>query len=170
MRSPKTGSYALWLAAILLMTAAFATFRADRQPVDVGHPASSGALPPPAVPQALHPDLRAHAGELRARNPFRFERAPTAQAYSIDEAAPLAMDVAEPSDAPHVAGVLSLGGIFGGPPWKALIEGMAGHETGVVLEVGEQWNGIRVEWIRNDSVGLATADSVWPLAMKQPWR
>jgi hypothetical protein len=61
---------------------------------------------------------------------------------------------------------LALAGITGGPPWTALIEGVPGHEAGVLLRQGESAGGITATRIGRDSVHLTGLDTNWVLAQR----
>jgi hypothetical protein len=156
----------LWLLSFALGGAAFRggamSLRTDPAPI-----ATVGAGPGvPALPDREL--LQQHADSLRQRNPFRLERAPTSQPYGAPEVAEVSPVTIESEVQQRPAP--SVGGIVGGPPWKALIEGLPGQEAGVLLAVGEEWNGFRVEWVRRDSVMLVTPDTTLILALKQAWR
>jgi hypothetical protein len=157
---------ALWILACAL---AGATYRAGAMSTRITPAPIATVSPAPGVPAV--PDrelLQQHADSLRQRNPFRLERSPTAQPFGAPEAAEAPPGPVEP-EAPQRP-LPSVGGIVGGPPWKALIEGLPGHEAGVLLTVGEEWNGFRVRWVRRDSVMLVTPDTTLILALKQAWR
>jgi hypothetical protein len=104
---------------------------------------------------------------LRNRNPFRLERMPTTRRFGMPEPPPGGA-IAQPA-VPAVP-VLTLAGILGGPPWSAIIEGIPGRETGVMLREGESAHGIRLEWIRRDSARISAADTAWVVTLKRPWR
>jgi hypothetical protein len=155
---------ALWLASIALGAA---TVRAVATSVRMDPVPIATVAAAPGVPSL--PDralLQEQADSLRQRNPFRIERSPTSQPYGAPEtAAPPQVEVpAQPLPA------LRVGGIVGGPPWKALIEGIPGRESGLLLAAGEEWNGYRLVWVRGDSVMVITPDTTWILALKKAWR
>jgi hypothetical protein len=154
----------LWVLSFALagaaMHAAATSVRTDSVPIATIDEA-------PAVPAVVSPELlQQHADSLRQRNPFRLERAPTSQPYG----APPAVDVPQIQPDAQPRPVLRVGGIVGGPPWKALIEGIPGREAGLLLAVGEEWNGFRLVWVRRDSVKVTTPDTPLILGLKQVWR
>jgi hypothetical protein len=161
----KAGLAGLWLTCIALMAA---TVHAIATSVRMDPVAVAAAVPVPRIPPL--PDsalLQQAADSLRQRNPFRLDRMPTARPFGTPE----------PTEAPPVPvvaevqrPVASVVGIVGGPPWKALIEGLPGQETGALLAAGEEWNGFLVKWIRRDSVMLVTPDTTLILILKQAWR
>jgi len=164
----------LWAAASLLVISAAVALHRNLAAVAVSAPDSAPTTPAPLA--TSDPDdkrLEAHAAELRNRNPFRLQRTPTDRAFGAPEQLSPPSNPADSHD-PNITEptlpTLVLGGIVGGPPWKAVIEGFPGQESGVVLSVGDEWNGIRLEWIRADSAKLASTDTTWVLTLKAPWR
>lgn len=163
---------ALWIAAAALAAAALAAFRGAPAPADDA-PSASRAAPPASAPSADRGRLRADAALLRDRDPFRLDRAPAAQRYGAPpvlimptptETAPQPMPAPTPVQAP----ALSVSGIVGGPPWQAVIENLPGAGRGVLLGVGEEAGGVRVLWIRGDSVAVSSAEKTSVLVLKQP--
>ncbi len=78
------------------------------------------------------------------------------------------MPVATPPPAPAKP-PLALAGLLGGPPWNALIDGIPGRETGVLLQLGDSANGVRFVAVRGDTVVLAGFDTTWSLTARRPW-
>jgi hypothetical protein len=162
----------LWLAALALGGGAAAAFRDPAAPADAAVTASAAA---PALPAATDRNrLRADAAVLRDRDPFRLARAPTAYRVgappplpAFPQATPLAAPEYTPPPAP-VQAPLSVSGIVGGPPWQAVLENVPGAGRAVPLAAGEASNGVRVLWIRGDSVAVQTADGTSVLTLKQP--
>ena len=156
---------ALWCAAGAMALAALRI--ASPSPVGRATAPSIAAAPAPAV-HADAESLQTQAADLRAGNPFRLQRTPTDRLYGTPqgvETSQAANGAPEPS-----LPALTLAGIVGGPPWSAVLESGQSERPGMLLRVGEEWNGIRVEWIRSDSVKLVTADTGWIVALKRPWR
>lgn len=90
-----------------------------------------------------------------AGNLFRRDRSPAtemAQATTISKT---------PLQRPHI----ELRGLMGGPPWQALIDGVPGHPSSVLMRVGESVGGITVSSIRAGSVVVRGADTVWHLTL-----
>jgi hypothetical protein len=106
------------------------------------------------------------AGRLRAHNPFRLDHQPAAVRYNPWEPV---VPPAPPPPAP-VRPPLALAGLLGGPPWNALIEGIPGRESGVLLQLGDSANGVRFVALRGDTVVLAAFDTTWSLTARRAWR
>jgi len=109
--------------------------------------------------------LAASAAGLRLHDPFRIERKPANVRYNPWEP----VVVSAPAAAP-VRPALSLAGLLGGPPWNALLEGVPGNESGVLLQLGDSANGIRFVALRGDTVVLAGFDTTWSLTARRAWR
>ncbi len=109
--------------------------------------------------------LAAAAARIRARDAFRLDRKPTDVLYNPWEpSAPAA-----PPPPPRALPPLALAGLVG-PPWNALIEGVPGRETGLLLTVGQQLNGITFVALRGDTVVLAGFDTTWTLTARRGWQ
>lgn len=121
------------------------------------------ASPSPVPPDTLA--LASSAARLRSRDPFRIERKPADLRYNPWE--PVAASTPAPA-APHP--VLALVGLVGGPPWNALLEGVPGRETGMLLQLGDSAAGIRFVALRGDTVVLAGFDTTWSLSARRAWR
>ena len=110
--------------------------------------------------------LAALAGRLRTHNPFRLDHQPAAVRYNPWE--PAVPPAPPPPAAPRPP--LALAGLVGGPPWNALIEGIPGVETGVLLQLGDSARGVRFVALRGDTVMLAGFDTTWALTARRAWR
>jgi len=166
---------ALWLVAAATVIAALAAFRSAPGDPPVARAEVPRAAPPPANPARERGRLRLDAALLRDRDPFRLERAPTAQRFGapprIDiPPQPMAMPQPPPPPAPPPPPPLSLSGIVGGPPWQAVIEHVPGAAHGVLVAAGEEEGGVRVLWIRGDSVGVVHDGKMQVLTLKQPFQ
>ena len=104
------------------------------------------------------------AGRIRDHDPFRVARRPADVRFS-----PWGVPN-RPEQAPRIRPMLALAGIIGGPPWSALVEGIPGRESGVLLNVGEESNGIRLTAVRGDTVLLSGFDTTWTLTPRHSWR
>jgi hypothetical protein len=161
----------LWLAALTLGTAAAAAFRDP--PAVTAAPAASLAAPAPPPAQDRN-RLRTDAALLRDRDPFRLARAPTA--FRLGAPPPLpAFPQPTPSAGteytpppPPPPAPLTVSGIVGGPPWQAVLENVPGAGRAVLLAAGEASSGVRVLWIRGDSVAVSSAGGTVVLTLKQP--
>jgi hypothetical protein len=110
--------------------------------------------------------LAAFAARLLAHDPFRLDRTPADVRYN--PWAPVAAATPPPPAPPRPP--LALAGLVGGPPWNALIEGIPGHEGGVLLQLGDSANGVRFVALRGDTVVLAAFDTTWSLTARRAWR
>ncbi len=126
------------------------------------HPPTIGSLPP-ARPDTLA--IAASAARLRSRDPFRIERRPAEIRYNPWEPVVASAPAPTPARPP-----LALAGLMGGPPWNALLEGVPGRETGVLLQLGDSAGGIRFVALHGDTVMLAGFDTTWSLTARRPWR
>ncbi len=122
----------------------------------------------PALPPRIDSAALAAASRMiKSRDPFRLERKPANVAYSSWE--PVQPSAAAPPPKPSRP-TLVLAGILGGPPWQALVEGIPGREGGVLLAVGAESNGVRLQAIRGDTAFLAGFDTSWALLPRRTWR
>jgi hypothetical protein len=125
----------------------------------------AAATAAPEVPRTDTALLAAAAKNLRAHDPFRLERKPAGVRYNPWETASTAAPVAAPARPG-----LSLVGLVGGPPWNALVEGIPGHEPGVLLQLGDSAGGIRFVRLAGDTVLLAGFDTTWALTSRRAWQ
>ena len=112
------------------------------------------------------------AGRIRDQNPFRLERVPTDHAFGRPPPIGQQPDLYEYIAPTFVlpSPTLMLSAVVGGPPWRAVVEGIPGREPGALLSVGDEVGGIRLDWISGDSVQLTTSDSTIVISLKRPWR
>lgn len=154
---------AAWAAAALASVVAWSdAIPAGPRPAPAPRTASDAPAP---VDTAR---LATAARVIRDRNPFRLERQPTDTAFDpwapVEPVGTVAAPPAPPR--PH----LTLVGILGGPPWHALLRGIPGREAGVILRLGEEAGGIRLEKLHADTARLAGLDTTWVLTLRQAWR
>jgi len=145
------GSIAAWATAIPAVT-----------PEPGGTEPPRGAVAPAATDTVA---LTTLAARLRLRDPFRLDRKPADVRYNPWEPVAVVPPVAKPPKPP-----LALAGLLGGPPWNALIEGVPGRETGLLIQLGDSANGVRFVALRGDTVVLAGFDTTWSLTARRPWR
>jgi hypothetical protein len=62
---------------------------------------------------------------------------------------------------------LELRGLMGGPPWEVLLEGMPGHQSSVLMRVGQSIGGIKLTAVTTGTVVLRGADTVWHLTLRK---
>jgi hypothetical protein len=132
-------------------------------------PAQPANAPAGAAPAVVldTSGVAAATARLRDRNPFRVDRKPASVRFTPWESAPPSSPPPKPAP---IRPPLAVVGIVGGPPWSAVVEGIPGRETGVLLTVGEEANGIHLTEIRGDTVRLAGFDTTWALTPRRPWR
>lgn len=111
--------------------------------------------------------LASSAKNFRDLDLFRFDR--KAARVRFNPSGPVGQPGVTPPPAPPRPAI-RLVGIIGGPPWTALVEGVPGRESGVLLRVGETSGGIRVTSLAGDSGVFAGFDTVWVLRVRTPWR
>jgi hypothetical protein len=117
------------------------------------------------VPRVDTTALAKTAARIRTRNAFRIDRRPADVLYNPWEpSAPPA-----PPVTPRALPRLALAGILG-PPWNALIEGVPGRETGLLLAVGEERSGVKFVALRGDTVLLSGFDTTWTLTARRAWQ
>jgi hypothetical protein len=104
--------------------------------------------------------MRRAADSVAATDPFRLERRPSRQTLA-------APTTAMPSDAMTSGLHLELSGVSGGPPWRAIVSGIPGHDGGVVVNAGDTLGGIRFRTIRRDTVIAQTKDSTITFTLKR---
>lgn len=123
-------------------------------------------LPTSLVPGSSHTPLeREPSGQIsHGLNPFRADRRPTAVRFgTITDTPP-----PEPVEARSLD--LRLSGLAGGPPWRALIEGVPGHEGGLLVSVGDEIEGVTVLHVSRDSVVVSVQQFIQTLTPKRPWQ
>jgi hypothetical protein len=98
------------------------------------------------------------------RDPFRIARRPSPVAFGAEPTTPV------PQIPPQPRPTLTLSGIVGGPPWTAVIEGIPGRETPIVVQRGDSIAGVVVRRVERDHVVVAAMDTVWKLTLKRVWR
>lgn len=99
----------------------------------------------------------------RRPSPVSFSLQPTEEASSDPKRSGLHTE-------PHDRPTLGLGGIVGGPPWEAILEGVPGHENALVVRQGDTIDQLHVLRIGRDTVIVTGLDTTWILTLKRPWR
>jgi hypothetical protein len=121
-------------------------------------------MPVPQAPDTAR--LASSARILRDHDPFRLDRTPAAVLFSLS--GPISQQVTPPLPAP-LRPPLRLVGIIGGPPWTTVVEGVPGRESGLLLRVGEDVGGIRLNAVGRDSAVFSGFDTNWVLRVRVPW-
>lgn len=104
--------------------------------------------------------LTAAAERTAQSDPFRADRHPASVPFSMTPAgipAPLI-----PAGPPLR---IALRGTIGGPPWRAILSGIPGHEGTVLLSPGDSLGGILVRRVTRDSAIIRLKDSTWAVAI-----
>lgn len=119
-------------------------------------------IPRDRVVNGIDADELMHAADsVSASDPFRLARHPS----SVPFGAPALPAI--PVTPARARPVLVLGGIVGGPPWRALVAGVPGREGSVVLVTGDTIGGLKVRSVGPREVVVASPDTVWKLRVKQ---
>ncbi len=153
------GAWALTVAA---------TIAAARSWYVISRPAEAPAPAIWPVSQAMQPIAADSLAVLTSRivdnDPFRLDRKPADVAYG---APPDSMARASAtSEAPRPP--LVLVGIVG-PPWRALVDGVPGHDGSMVLRAGQNVAGLRVRDVTATAATISGADTTWHLTVKRTW-
>lgn len=152
---------ALWLiTGVALLAGAVGVVRAVPH-VHVTVPAVWGTPPIGATPS--RDSLAVLAERIANTDPFRLARAPASVAYGAAAATPAPPPAPAPPKPPLV-----LSGIVG-PPWAALVDGIPGHATSVLLHAGDTVAALRVRAVTRTRVTLTGLDTTWSLVVHSPW-
>jgi hypothetical protein len=134
------------------------------------------AIPPSRIARVVSPRLSSLSGRpvddsLAAaealvvdNDPFRLANHPASVSYDpragdgpqVGELAPLS-----------VRPVFVLKAIVGGPPWQAVVDGLPGQATSVVVRAGERFDKLAVRSVTRDSVILQAPDTTWVLTFRK---
>ena len=105
--------------------------------------------------------LERASDSVLVNDPFRMERKPSRVAFGAPPLPP-------PTVAPQVPRIRpTLGGIVGGPPWKAVLSNIPGREGGVIVATGDTVAGMTIRLVRQDMVIVKGADTTWTLTTRQ---
>jgi hypothetical protein len=105
--------------------------------------------------------LERAADSVIANDLFRLEHRPSQVAFGTP---PLPT---APSASPKPRVQPTLGGIVGGPPWKAVLMRLPGHEGGVIVVTGDTVAGLKVQAVRRNAVLIRGEDTTWTLTTKR---
>lgn len=149
----------LWLTSAAMLTAGVmrvpvvlavgATARSHARPVESIHPRPTDSL------------LAAFAEYVVRNDVFRPQRQPAPQ-HSGNESSRPSTGATEPREAPPV-----LIGVAGGPPWAAVLSGVQGVDSGVVVRVGSDVGAYRVAMIDSQGIVLQARDTSIVLALRR---
>jgi hypothetical protein len=145
---------ALWCVAVLSLAAVSAA-------VVHAHPARHSTL---ASSTASMDDVSMYdqttltraADSVIANDAFRTERRPARIAFGMPP-----VTAGESTRPPRPQ--LTLGGIIGGPPWRAIVNGIPNHNGGTIVAPGDTLGGLRIRSIRRDVVVVQGQDTIWTL-------
>jgi hypothetical protein len=156
VREYRLESSLLAASAVLLAIAALRWQRAI--PIEAPT-ASTVARHAAAAPIA--DSLLEHAEELAISNdPFRLSNSPPDVRFDPgDDGASSVRVTAVAALRPSFV----LKGIIGGPPWQAVVDGMPGQPSGVVVRQGERFDKVQVRSVTRDSVVIQGPDTSWVL-------
>jgi len=104
--------------------------------------------------------LDSAAGRVIAHDPFRLARKPATVAFSI---APNGVVGPPVPAAPPVR--IALQGTIGGPPWRAIIAGIPGHDGTIIVSSGDTLGGVSIRRVSRDGVTVRVKDSTWTLTL-----
>lgn len=130
-----------------------------------------GVAPAPAiwpVSETARPiaadSLAVLASRIVGSDPFRLDRKPADVAYGAtpDSTANRAPAAAPPRPPLVLVGIV-------GPPWKALVDGVPGHDGSMVLQAGQVVAGLRVRDVTATGATISTTDTTWHLTVKRTW-
>ena len=125
---------AMWTAAVVLATLAGARARSVASAVSMSASQARGdetATSPPSILRSPAAVLVGASEAIVARDPFRLERKPSDVAYGP------AMETTAPPPPSPPRPALAVVGIVGGPPWEALVEGIPGRQSSVLVRRGD---------------------------------
>lgn len=101
------------------------------------------------------------ADSATANDLFRLERKPARVAFGAPPIPP------QPTLPPPPRIRPTLGGIVGGPPWKAVLANIPGREGGVIVATGDTVAGLTVRAVRRDEVIVKGVDTTWTLTTRR---
>ncbi|HXD23973.1 MAG TPA: hypothetical protein VN613_11505 [Gemmatimonadaceae bacterium] len=152
-----------WAVAVIALTSAVRSWYRISRPTDAPMPAI-WPVSPPARPIAAD-SLGLLTSRIIDSDPFRLDRRPAAVAYGATPDT-LTDRASAPPAAPRPP--LVLVGIVG-PPWRALVDGVPGHDGSMVLRAGQSVAGLRVRDVKAATTTISTTDTTWHLAVKRTW-
>lgn len=132
----------------------------------IGPSASSAVIALQKAPASPSDDSLAGAEELIATNdPFRLSNsAPTVRYDPANDGVNVSNgNVALPAPRP----TLVLKAIVGGPPWRAVIDGIPGQPAGAIVEQGNRFDKLIVRAVTRDSVIVKGSDTSWVLSFRK---
>jgi hypothetical protein len=133
-------------------------------PITTSSPSAVMALR--TAPSPPSGDSLTEAEDLIATNdPFRLSNsAPTVRYDPANDGVNVSNgNVALPAPRP----TLVLRAIVGGPPWRAVIDGIPGQPAGAIVEQGNKFDKLVVGAVTRDSVVVKGSDTSWVLSFRK---
>ncbi|HEX6809096.1 MAG TPA: hypothetical protein VF118_14005 [Gemmatimonadaceae bacterium] len=151
-----------WAMSAVAMLVGIRTWIVLSRPVAAPAPAIWPVSPPA---RTIDPDSLAVLVEhITSADPFRLDRKPATVAYGAPDT--IAAHVA--AQAAVARPPLVLVGIVG-PPWRALVNGIPGHDGSTVIRAGQTVAGLRVGAITATTTTITGMDTTWRLTVKRTW-
>lgn len=117
---------------------------------------AAAILPSPAVSDSLDGLARA----IVQRDPFRLDRRPADVRFGTEP-----FRLVESPRLPRPP--LRLTGILGGPPWRAILEGIPGRDGSLLVRAGDSTGPLRVQSVGRDSMVISGLDTTWILRVPE---
>jgi hypothetical protein len=146
------------LAAALLMTVAGVGWLASTPRRGSATRVIAGGTTSLGVPPAE--SIHAAAQRVIETDPFRLDRRPASVPYG-----PGLEGLSPPPKPAKPMPVLA--GLVGG---SALLDGMPGRSTTVIVHAGDTLGGLTIRRIAHDTVILTGADTTWRLTLRHAWQ
>lgn len=162
----------LWVLAALVLLLGWQRWR-GAEPEVQAPPSALSAIP--AEPRRVPPARLAEAAQsVVGGNPFRLDRAPAPIGFAQPGTDPGMMGgmmgappVYEPPPPPRPQ--LAVSGIVG-PPWRAVLEGVPGQESGILVKPGDAFGELRIREVTQTTVVVSAPDTTWRLSVRRPWQ
>jgi hypothetical protein len=103
--------------------------------------------------------LDSAASHVVTHDPFRLERKPANVAFSITPPAIAGV----PPQGPPVR--IALQGMIGGPPWRAIVSGIPGHDGTIMVSSGDTLGGVTIRRIDRSGITVRVKDSTWTVTL-----
>ena len=152
-----------WMLACVMLAVAWLGFR-HRATVDIAEARAPATRARTDLPEPDSVFLRESVARVVARDPFRLDRRPADVRFDPDPAPPKPAAPPRPTVAPPV-----LRGVTG-PPWRAILEGVPGHDRPHDARVGSVFGALVVARIGRDTVVIETPDTSFTLTVRRAWR
>lgn len=151
-----------WVVATVAVVAGIRAWHNTVRPAQAAEPAIWPVSPPA---HSLDRDsLAVLVDRIASNDPFRLDRKPATIAYGAPDtvAARAAAQAAAPRPPLVLVGIV-------GPPWRALVDGIPGHDGSTVLRTGQIVAGLRVGDITPTTATVTGMDTTWHLTVKRAW-